>query len=320
MDGTVVVLVSGEALADGHGSTIKDQRLNAKVLAEGLYPILNSETKLAILHGNKPQVGFVLFRSEVASHALHPIPLDVCGADTQGATGYMISQALMNVLEQHQIRRQVMSVFTQTLVETENLDQASLMAIGPWFDREKAEQYRQARSWKIVEEPGRGYRRGVPSLRPKKILEMDGIQKLVEAGDIVIAAGGGGIPVMRNPQGNLEGIEVVIETEQVACMLAHQLKSNVLVLIIDRDDKFILSGLITDSMNTLTVEELDQVLIRESIRSNTVRRSLRAAAEFLHSGGEQVMITSLSHLPDYLLSKRGLRIGARQPSIKLFQI
>ncbi len=320
MDGTVVVLVSGEALADGRGSTIKDQRLNARILAEGLAPILESGAKLAILHGNKPQVGFVLFRSEVASHALHPIPLDVCGADTQGATGYMISQALTNILEQHHFQRKVMSIFTQTLVETENLDQASLMAIGPWFDRDKAEQYRLSRNWRIVEEPGRGYRRGVPSLPPKKILEMEGIQKLVESGDIVIAAGGGGIPVMRNAQGDLEGIEVVIETEQVACMLAQELKANVLVLITDREDKFILERLITDGINAITIEELDAVLARETIRSKTVRRALIAAAEFLRNGGEQVMITSLSHLGDYLQNKRGLRIGSRQPSISLFQI
>ena len=104
MSGTVVVLVSGEALANGHGSTISDQKLNAKELAVGLSPLLTAEIKLAVLHGNKPQVGFVLFRSEVASHALHAIPLDVCGADTQGATGYMISQALRNTLNQHQIR------------------------------------------------------------------------------------------------------------------------------------------------------------------------------------------------------------------------
>jgi carbamate kinase len=94
MSGTVVALVSGEALANGHGPTISDQKSNAKELADGLSPLLSPEIKLAVLHGNKPQVGFVLFRSEVASHALHAIPLDVCGADTQGATGYMISQAL----------------------------------------------------------------------------------------------------------------------------------------------------------------------------------------------------------------------------------
>jgi carbamate kinase len=320
MDGTIVVLVSGEALAEGNVSTFKEQRLNARSFGEGLLPILQCETKLAILHGNKPQVGFVLLRSEVASHVLHPIPLDVCGADTQGATGYMISQALMNVLEQHKIERQVLSIFTQTLVEPGVLDHASLTAIGPWFDREKADQYRQTRGWQIVEEPGRGYRRGVPSLPPQKILEIEGIQKLVNDGDIVIAAGGGGIPVMRNAQGNLEGIEVVLETEMVACKVAQQLNANILVMIIDRDDKFILSGLRMNSVNPLSLEELDLILSQKPLRSSTVKRMLRAASEFLHNGGEQVMISSLKNLPEYLVSKRGLRIGSRQPSIELFAL
>ena len=319
MSGTVVVLVSGEALANGHGSTISDQKLNAKELADGLSPLLTAEIKLAVLHGNKPQVGFVLFRSEVASHALHAIPLDVCGADTQGATGYMISQALRNTLNQHKIDRRAVCVLTQTLVESGNLDQAPLKAIGPWFDRDKAEQYRQARKWKIVEEPGRGYRRGVPSLPPLEILEISEIKSLIDAGNIVIAAGGGGIPVSRNSLGILEGIEAVIDTEQVARMVAQQVKANVLLMIVDRDDKYIRSGLVMDRLNVISLSKLDEILRQETFQSGTVQSALRGASEFLHSGGEQVMISSLRKLPDNLKNRRGLRIGSRHPSIELFE-
>jgi carbamate kinase len=319
MSGTVVALVSGEALADGRGATISDQKINAKELADGLLPLLNPGIKLAVLHGNKPQVGFVLFRSEVASHALHAIPLDVCGADTQGATGYMISQALRNTLNQHKIDRRVVCVLTQTLVESGDFDRAPLKAIGPWFDRDKAEQYRQARKWKIVEEPGRGYRRGVPSLPPLEIFEMAEIKSLVNAGKIVIAAGGGGIPVSRNSQGILEGIEAVIDTEQVACMVAQEVKANVLLMIVDRDDKFIRSGLVMDRLNLISLSKLDEILGQETFQSGTVQSALRGASEFLHGGGEQVMITSLANLPKNLANKRGLRIGSPQPSIKLFE-
>ena len=319
MSGTVVALVSGEALANGHGPTISDQKLNAKELADGLSPLLTPEIKLAVLHGNKPQVGFVLFRSEVASHALHAIPLDVCGADTQGATGYMISQALRNTLSQHNIDRRVVCVLTQTMVESGNLDQAPLKAIGPWFDRDKAEQYRQTRKWKIVEEPGRGYRRGVPSLPPVEIFEMAEIKSLVDAGNVVIAAGGGGIPVSRNSQGVLEGIEAVIDTEQVARMVAQQVKANVLLMIVDRDDKFIRSGLVMDRLNLISLSELDDILRKETFQSGTVQGALRSASEFLHSGGEQVMISSLANLTKNLAYKRGLRIGSPRPSIKQFE-
>jgi carbamate kinase len=320
MSGTVVALVSGEALANGHGPTIFDQKLNTKDLADGLAPLLTPKIKLAVLHGNKPQVGFVLFRSEVASHALHTVPLDVCGADTQGATGYMISQALRNTLGQQQIDRRVVCVLTQTLVESGNLDQAPLKAIGPWFDRDKAEQYRLARRWKIVEEPGRGYRRGVPSLPPLEIFEMAEIKSLVETGSIVVAAGGGGIPVVRNSQGMIEGIEAVVDTEQVARMVAQSVQANVLLMIVDRDDKFIRSGLVMDRLNMISLDKLDEILREETIQSGTVQSALRSASDFLHGGGEQVMISSLANLPKNLANRRGLRIGSTRPSVSLFEV
>jgi len=222
-------------------------------------------------------------------------------------------------LSQHNIDRRVVCVLTQTLVESGNLDQAPLKAIGPWFDRDKAEQYRQARKWKIVEEPGRGYRRGVPSLPPLEIFEMAEIKSLVDAGNIVIAAGGGGIPVSRNPQGILEGIEAVIDTEQVARMVAQEVRANVLLMIVDRDDKFIRSGLVMDSLNLISLSELDDILRKETFKSGTVQGALRSASEFLHSGGEQVMISSLANLTRNLANKRGLRIGSPLPSIKQFE-
>lgn len=320
MSGTVVTLISGEALANGSGSTISDQKSSAQEFADSLAPLLGPEIKLVVLHGNKPQVGFVLYRSEVAGHALHTVPLDVCGADTQGATGYMISQALWNTLGRQKSDRRVICVLTQTRVEVGNLEQAPLKAIGPWFDRDKAERYREVRKWKIVEEPGRGYRRGVPALPPLEIFEMAEIRSLIDSGNIVIAAGGGGIPVSRNDAGMLEGIEAVIDTEQVASMVAREVRANVLLMIVDRDDKFNRSGLVMDGLNVIPLSKLDEILQRENIRSSVVQSTLRSASEFLHSGGDQVMITSLSKLPGNLANKRGLRIGSAHPSIGLFEV
>ncbi len=318
MDKTVVVLVSGETLAGWKQSDIVSQKANAQALADALVPVIRSNARMALLHGNKPQVGFVLLRSEVASHALHPIPLDVCGADTQGATGYMLSQSLINVIREKQLHRQVMCIFTQTLVETNKQEQTTLTAIGPWFDREKADQYSQTRNWQIVEEPGKGYRRGVPSLRPQRILEINGIRKLVNDGDIVIAAGGGGIPVVQNADNQFEGTEVVIETEMAACMVAQQINANILVMVVDREDKYILSGLMREKINTMTLSQLDALLSDGAISSNTVLRSLRAASEFLHSGGEQVQIASLENLSRLIAGERGLWIGRQQPDTHVF--
>jgi carbamate kinase len=310
MSGTVVVLVNGEVLANGQGSRIADQRKNAMKLSEGLLPLFLSDHKVLVLHGNKPQVGFVLFRSELASHVLHGIPLDVCGADTQGATGYMLSQAFTNVLRNTKKIRKVISVITQTLVDNSTIGEPLLKAIGPRFDREKAEQYRQSKGWTMIEEPGRGYRRAVPSLPPKEILEFEGINHMVEKGMIVIAGGGGGVPVIQNSKGELEGIEAVLDTEKVAVLLAHQMKAKVLLSVIENDNKFILSGISTEKTNHLSLEALDEFIQTEKFTSTTVENKLRAASDFLHGGGDQVIITTLRKLPDVLSLGGGLRIDA----------
>jgi len=319
MKDAVVILVNGEVFAGGPNSTIPDQLGNAKELAEGLYPLLSSKLKVAILHGNKPQVGYVLFRSELASHILHSIPLDVCGADTQGATGYMLSQSLMNVLNKHSSKRQVMCVLTQTVVDSnDELFHQPTKSIGPRFDRDKAEQHRQTRGWHIVEEPGFGYRRAVPAPPPLEIVEIENIKQLVESGTIVVAAGGGGIPVVRNEDGSLEGVEAVVDTDQVACMLANELGAKVLLMVIEKDDKFVLSRLSTETNRHLSLEEAEELLEHEHFNFNMVRAKLQASVKFLRGGGEQVIITTLRKLPSTLAKDSGLRIGVAHPTLELF--
>lgn len=319
MRNAVVILVNGEVLAGEQASTIPDQRRNARKLAEGLLPILCSNLGIALLYGNKPQVGFVLFRAELASHLLHSIPLDVCGADTQGATGYMISQALMNILQKHGCQRQVISVLTQTVVDsTDPLFHHPTKAIGPRFDREKAEQHRQARGWHIIEEPGRGYRRAVPAPPPTEIVEIENIRRLVESGTIVTTGGGGGIPVIRTGEGLLEGIEAVVDTDQVACMLANQLQAKVMLMVVENDDKFLLSRLSTEAKTELALQDVEQILAGKTLTSNMVRAKLQAAADFLRSGGEQVVITTLRKLPSTLARESGLRIGLIRSDLEIF--
>ena len=316
MSDAVVILVNGEVLAGGPNSSIQEQLKNAQKLAEGLFPILNSQLDVAILHGNKPQVGYVLFRSELASHVLHSIPLDVCGADTQGATGYMISQAIMNELNKNHTDRSVICVLTQTVVDSnDQLFHQPTKSIGPRFDREKAEQHRQARGWHIVEEPGFGYRRAVPAPPPLEIVEIENIKRLVKSGTIVVTAGGGGIPVIRKEDGGLEGVEAVVDTDQVACMLANELQAKVLLMIIENDDKFILSRLSTETKRHMSLEEAEKLLSEGVFESNMVRAKLQASIRFLRGGGEQVIITTLRKLPSTLHKKSGLRIGAIQSEL-----
>jgi carbamate kinase len=318
MGETIVILVDGEVLADSRESTIDQQKGCAGILAEGLKPILSSELNIAVLHGNKPQVGYVLFRSELASHMLHPIPLDVCGADTQGATGYMLSQALQNEVRKNKTNRQVMSVLAQTVVNADSeFFNKSDKSIGPWMDYERAEQRRQTYGWQIVEEAGYGFRRAVPSPPPIEILEIEGIKQLIDSGTIVITAGGGGIPVIINNQGVLEGVEAVVDTDQVASMLAHQLGAKVMLIVVEHDSGFLSLGLGTQAYKSISQRNLEEVLQSNKIQSGFVYRKLSSAIQFLQNDGEQVIVTTLPKLSSTLMKESGLWIEAENPTFQL---
>ena len=318
MGETIVILVDGEVLADTRESTIDEQKGCAGVFAEGLKSILSSKLNIAILHGNKPQVGYVLFRSELASHMLHPIPLDVCGADTQGATGYMLSQAIMNELRKNETNRNVMSVIAQTVVNSDSEFFSKFdKSIGPWMDYERAEQRRQSYGWQIVEESGYGFRRAVPSPPPIEILEIEGIKQLIDSGTIVITAGGGGIPVIVNNQGVLEGVEAVVDTDIMASMLAHQLGAKLMLIIVDHDSGFLSSGIGTQIYKSITQIELRELIESDKIHSGYVLRKLSSAIQFLQNDGEQVIITTLSKLSSPMLKESGLWIEAESPTFEL---
>jgi len=319
MNYTVLVLVHGEALANGRGSNIDSQRKNAQSLANGLAPVLASDNKILVMHGNKPQVGFVLFRAELASHVLHSIPLDVCGADTQGATGYMLTQEFINTLRREGSHRQVISVLTQTLVDTDiSSDIAPLRAIGPAFDRDKSEHYRLLRNWSIIEEPGIGYRRGVRSYPVKQVVEIENIKKLIADGNVVVACGGGGVPVIKNAKGDLEGIEAVVESEALVPILTEQIQAEILMIIISNDRKFILSGLNTQTTLHITSAELEKIIVESNIQSHFVQRSLIAAQRFIEIGGKQVIVCTLDALLDVFMKGKGLWISASEMKNKPF--
>lgn len=321
MSGTVVILVNGEVLANGSGIKIPDQRENTRTFARAVAPILTSDLGILVLHGNKPQVGFVLFRSEIAGHALHTIPLDVCGADTQGATGYMLMQEFHNILALTTNKRNVMCLITQTVVDDcESGEDVPKIAVGPRFDRDKAEQYRQLRGWTIAEESGRGYRRTVPSLTAKEVVEIEGINRLINAGDIVIAGGGGGIPVIRDQTGELRGIEAVVETEQVACMLAEELKAKILLMVLEKENHLFLSRFFETDGGHLTINHLDHVVNSGELNSRRVKRHLNAALFFLQRGGEQVILTTLEGISNHNSKGNKIVFGSENPSIRIMCI
>ncbi len=214
----MVLAVGGNALIhDARKMTVLDQYRAAGETSHHIAHIVRSGCRLVITHGNGPQVGFILLRSEMAKSAIHQVPLESCVADTQGAIGYQIEQTLVNELRRQRIKREVAAVVTQVLIS--RTDPAFLTPdkpVGPWYHAEDAALHRDRDGWSMKEEPGKGWRRVVPSPKPRAILEEPVIRRLVNEGVVTIALGGGGIPVARNPDGSLSGCPAVIDKDRPA--------------------------------------------------------------------------------------------------------
>ena len=225
----------------------------------------------------------------------------------------MLSQSVLNVLRKNNNQRHVMSVVTQTVVNSDSqyLTERNKQ-IGPWLDRDRAKQRQQVFDWHVVEDPGYGFRRVVPSPPPVEIVEIEGIRQLVESGMVIITAGGGGIPVFLDKQGMLEGVEAVVDTDHVACMLAHNLNAKILLMIIENDTKFVSSGIGTEKYRQITKEELEEEISSKKIYSNMVSRKLHSAREYLQNGGHHVIITTLDNLSSTLEKRSGLWIGVKE--------
>ncbi|HHH83404.1 MAG TPA: carbamate kinase, partial [Chloroflexi bacterium] len=200
-----VVAVGGNSLIkDKTKKTIPDQYAAAAESMAHIVDMIEAGWEVVITHGNGPQVGFILRRSELALHELHPVPLDYCGADTQGAIGYMFQQALFNEFRRRGIQKQAATVVTQVLVDRNDPAFANpSKPIGSFMDEQTALEHREQDGWAVVEDAGRGWRRVVPSPRPKEIIQRDAILTLVKAGFVVVGVGGGGIPVVTTESGDL---------------------------------------------------------------------------------------------------------------------
>ena len=228
----LVIAIGGNSLIpDGDHQTVQDQYAAAAETDDHIAALVEQGWDVAISHGNGPQVGFILRRSELASSELHEIPLDYCGADTQGAIGYMLQQNLANDFRQRGIDKSVATVVTQ--VEVDANDPAfrkPAKPIGSFMDEEEAMRRRDDEGWDVLEDAGRGWRRVVASPQPMRIVELDVIRRLLDAGVITIAVGGGGIPVVENEYGDLEGIAAVIDKDLASAMLANQVDADLLLI------------------------------------------------------------------------------------------
>jgi carbamate kinase len=304
----VIITIDGDLLVPPNPSLgILGQREEIVRVVEAIGDFLKSPNEIVITHGNAPQVGFVLLRAELASHIVHSLPLDVCGADTQGATGYLLQQAIRNWLAGNQVSKEVASLITQVRVDPVQLTNNRLeRGIGPFFDQEKAQTYRNTRGWNFVVIPGRGYRRAVPALTPRDMPEINLIRRLLDPSTIIVCAGGGGIPVIEDQNGQLVGVEAVVNKADTAGLLARELQAEGIIFVSVWDRLKHLSGVYpSNRLTSLSLNELEKILGRNDEMDDNYHK-FTAAKEFLEGGGKWVLICPPEGVRANLESSQGI--------------
>jgi len=307
---TAVVAIGGNSLIkDEDHQTVADQFETTRETCTHIASMVKQGWNVVITHGNGPQVGFILLRSELASKAVHTVPLDSCGAETQGELGYMIQQCLHNEFKLHGIRRPVATVVTQVLVKRNDpAFKNPTKPIGPFYDRAKATRYRDEKSWNIIEDSGRGWRRVVPSPMPIRIIEQDVIRTLSRRGVIVIAVGGGGIPVVEE-HGRLNGIEAVIDKDYASALLAIGLKAD-LFLISTAVEKVALNFRKPNQklLGKITLAEAKKYYDDGHFPPGSMGPKIQAMINYLENGGKEALITNPENIECALRGETGTHI------------
>jgi carbamate kinase len=306
-----VVAVGGNSLIkDKAHQTIPDQYAAACESMSHLADMIEAGWDVVVTHGNGPQVGFILRRSELSMDELHPVPLDYCGADTQGAIGYMFQRALHNEFKSRGLDRQAATVVTQ--VEVDKNDPAfqhPSKPIGTFMDEATAKQHADAEGWAVVEDAGRGWRRVVPSPTPMRIVERDAIETLIRAGFIVVSVGGGGIPVVADPDGALKGVEAVIDKDFASSLMASSIGAD-LFLISTAVEQVALNYNKPDEkrLGRMTLAEAKGYLAEGHFAKGSMEPKIRAVIGFLERGGKEALITDPPNIRRALQGETGTRI------------
>ncbi|HTY00163.1 MAG TPA: carbamate kinase [Bacteroidota bacterium] len=308
----VLVAVGGNALIrSGQKGSAQEQFENAVETAAAVVRLLRAGYRVVLSHGNGPQVGAQLTRSELAAAHAYRLPLDCCVAHTQGEIGYVLQYAMWQMMQVEGLQTPVVSLITQVLVHANDpAFQQPTKPIGPFYTREVAERYRDLFGWEIAEDPSRGFRRVVPSPEPVAIVEIDAIRACVDRGLVVIAAGGGGIPVF-NDHDLSKGVEAVIDKDHTSAILARQLDANVFVMCTDVDRVAIDYGKVTQRpLDHLTTSECRRYLAEGQFPAGSMGPKITAAMKYLERGGRVAVITDHQHLVEAVAGKAGTRIEA----------
>jgi carbamate kinase len=289
----LVIAVDGDLLVSANsGQGMQEQRDAIVHITNQLGKLVENGHQLVITHGNAPQVGYVLLRGEAARHVVHSLPLDICGADTQGATGYMLQQALKNWLSHHGNQNEVSTIVTQVTVgEAVPVGAPCTKGIGPFFDMGRAQSVKIKRGWDLDLIPGQGYQRVVPCMTPVEIIEANSIRFLMDHNVVVICGGGGGIPVKIDENGDIYGVEAVVDKAYTAVLLAKEIGTYTIVFVSPWEKIVSVFDLRIDNpLTQFNLGEFEKLIDSNKEMEDTMLHKLIASRNFLQDGGRSVLI------------------------------
>lgn len=293
----VLVSLGGNAiLQHGQRGTVEEQAASVQNTAKHLTRLISRGEKIAITHGNGPQVGNILLQNEIAKDTIPPMPLDVCGAESQGMIGYLFQRAMVTELNAAGLTLPVVTLITQTLVDSNDpAFKNPTKPVGPFYNETEASQLERVKGWRMISDSGRGFRRVVPSPVPLDIIEKDTVVRLYEAGTVVISAGGGGVPVVRNRSGKLRGVEAVLDKDRTAALLAKIIGAETLLILTDVEKVAVNYGKPNQTaLDRVTVEDCRKYLAEGQFPPGSMGPKIESAVSFVSNPGrKRAVIASL---------------------------
>ncbi len=311
MTGKMLISLGGNAiLKHTDRGTSEEQFENTRHTSNVIVKLIEMGYHLALTHGNGPQVGDILLAYDISKDTLPPMPLDVCVAQTQGMIGYMLQLSLLNALKDAKIEKPIVTILTQTLVHQEDPRlKIPSKPIGPFYTAMEASKLRKEKNWAVVDDSGRGYRRVVPSPLPIGFIEESSIKSLFDNGELVIATGGGGIPLIEKENGNFQGLEAVVDKDHTSALLASILGVEILLILTDVDRVALNYGKsYQEDLDHLTVSEAKEHLKNGYFPPGNMGPKIESSINFLENGGKKAIITSIENVFEALKGNAGTLI------------
>lgn len=299
-------------LPDNQKGLQLEQIKNAQKAARLMIHVVKKGYDLIIVHGNGPQVGNILLQMEEAINKIPPFSLEVCDAMTEGSMGFMLEKAIINELRKNSLDKEVTTLITQVVVDkNDSAFTNPTKPVGPFYSKYRAHMLTRQKKWTMIEDAGRGYRKVVPSPKPIDIVPKRVIRDLVFSGKIVIAAGGGGIPVIINGRGLFQGVEAVIDKDYAASLIAREVKVDLFIILTNVERVYLNYGQADEkAINVMGVDQAQTYLSQGQFPPGSMGPKIKAAIEYIQNGGKEVLITSANYLKAALINRSGTKIKA----------